>query len=862
MAASRLRFLFLVLSALGAFAGCKTEPPGPGPGAPATIRLVEGTVLSGVAGAELPAPLVVEVVDAAGKPVPNQIVNFRVVSGGGSVFAGTGLTNGAGRVQERWTLGPRVGDSQVLEARAVDNDTGASLVFATFSATARPDAPASMPIVSGDGQIGQARTALANPLVLAVADQYGNPVPGVSVAWTVEDGGGSLEASTTTTDESGRASNRWTLGPVATTQHVRAEAGSLIARFSTAGVGGIPATLRKAFGDQQSALQGTAILLPPTVKVADTLGSPVAGVVVQFAVTAGGGTIVQSSATTDGVGLASCGGWTLGDSPGANAMTASSQGLSSVVFSATATDAISISGAVSPGPSNLVGDAFVVFALVTSASPITSVVGSIGGTSVPFTYSTVRNCHTRIGCVLTFAWNGTLSGVGMSGPATVTLTARDSLGHQASSSVAVVVDRPPVVMVTLPAPDHLARPGIEVAASCIDDSPAGCGSLTLLAGPPDASEADCIAGDPSYSSPVAVGTTTLAQPVDLSASEGGTVHLCFVGTDAAGQKTGAFRRVHVESSPKLAVVTTVPGGWVLDVAGARTLYLEGAANTYTIRIQDSDTGITQDLGTHTLGGPYPRNSWIWNGYLTPHGALYEISEPDTYDYVLYEWRDGAESMIGPLNSFVFKVSGGFALTDERRRGLVRRDLLADTFAVVGTNTVDGDVAPNGDVVYVGGTWGEVFRFRDGTTTKISTDPVGVFAENSLPRTDGATVAYVKHGLLAIFDGTTEVLLPGIVYESVQPMVAGGWVVHQAYSSSNELEIRRHGPGGDELVLTGDPFPLQLAPDGTVIFRNQGRMLRSTPGAAPTDIAGAWEPVIYRDGRFLVLIGASVLEVLP
>lgn len=98
-----------------------------------SLSVVSGDQQSGAAGAELSAPLVVKVTKANGSPVSGQVVNFRVVSGGGSIFAGTAITDSRGIAQERWTLGAE--GPQTVEARAVSNTTGAPLVFATFNAT-------------------------------------------------------------------------------------------------------------------------------------------------------------------------------------------------------------------------------------------------------------------------------------------------------------------------------------------------------------------------------------------------------------------------------------------------------------------------------------------------------------------------------------------------------------------------------------------------------------------------------------------------------------------------------------------------------------------------------------------------------
>lgn len=106
---------------------------------PLSMSVVSGNGQQGPPGAELPDPLVVRVEDARGRPVSGQIVNFRVVSGGGSVFAGAAISNKSGLVQERWTLG--FGGLQRVEARAIDPATGAPLTFAVFAATLTDSIP-------------------------------------------------------------------------------------------------------------------------------------------------------------------------------------------------------------------------------------------------------------------------------------------------------------------------------------------------------------------------------------------------------------------------------------------------------------------------------------------------------------------------------------------------------------------------------------------------------------------------------------------------------------------------------------------------------------------------------------------------
>ena len=61
-----------------------------------TLDVVSGNGQSGVVGTEV-APLIV-IVRSNGNPVPLQVLNFRVVSGGGSVYGGTELTDDDGKL--------------------------------------------------------------------------------------------------------------------------------------------------------------------------------------------------------------------------------------------------------------------------------------------------------------------------------------------------------------------------------------------------------------------------------------------------------------------------------------------------------------------------------------------------------------------------------------------------------------------------------------------------------------------------------------------------------------------------------------------------------------------------------------------
>ncbi|HET8650538.1 MAG TPA: Ig-like domain-containing protein, partial [Gemmatimonadales bacterium] len=146
-------------------------------------------------------------------------------------------------------------------------------------------------------------------------------------------------------------------------------------------------TLERLTGDKQTGIAGQALPAPLVVRVHDKSGSAVSGVSVSFAVAAGGGSLSNSSATTDANGQASVT-LTLGPAAGTNnnQVTASATGLtgSPVTFTASATaPSPVVVGAISPdtltqgNQATITGSGF-------SATAVTNVV-TIGGVAATVT---------------------------------------------------------------------------------------------------------------------------------------------------------------------------------------------------------------------------------------------------------------------------------------------------------------------------------------------------------------------------------------------------------------------------------------------------------------------------------------------
>jgi Tol biopolymer transport system component len=118
-----------------------------------TLSVVSGNTQKGPVNTALPTALRVQVLNTAGQPVPNVLLDFVVTSGGGSVASGTQTTGANGYAKEQWTLGPRLGP-QTLQVRAATADTGGAGSYGNFTAMGTP--PNNVLVVTNSGPTGLA----------------------------------------------------------------------------------------------------------------------------------------------------------------------------------------------------------------------------------------------------------------------------------------------------------------------------------------------------------------------------------------------------------------------------------------------------------------------------------------------------------------------------------------------------------------------------------------------------------------------------------------------------------------------------------------------------------------------------------
>ena len=203
--------------------------------------------------------------------------------------------------------------------------------------------------VSGDGQEGPAFTQLDEPFVVSVLDQDSSPLAGAVVTFAVTAGGGllssasdtnpctitsSMSSTTATTDANGQAATRLTLGSEPGMNAVEATVEGLkpVTFTATAAAQARPHSLTKLCGDDQEGTSAAQLDEPFVVSVLDEDGAAIARVAVSFSVTAGGGTLSSTTATTNANGQAAS--WLTLSELGTNTVEATVEGLEPVAFTA------------------------------------------------------------------------------------------------------------------------------------------------------------------------------------------------------------------------------------------------------------------------------------------------------------------------------------------------------------------------------------------------------------------------------------------------------------------------------------------------------------------------------------------------
>jgi hypothetical protein len=941
----RLAFCALWLISATSCDNGSTDPARP----PAALQIVSGNEQEAVVGTELPEALTVRVIDDLGQPVAGQLVNFRVTSGGGSVFAGASITNAQGIARDRWTLGTSIGVVQQVEARAVDAATGDPIVFGTFTATTIAGPLATLTVVAGSNQSIIAGGTLPDSLLLRAFDEYGNPVAGASVQWSVPAGHGTLSTATSVTSDSGYASTKWTLGTTRGDYQATATAGEKAAVFSahvgssaptrlvvtagdnqqgevgtalsvapqvrledsygnpvegwgitfspTSGSGSIqttqlatgpdglasatwtlgirpgsqilrviasstvqltlqatatvgpPASITKYAGDGQVATAGSAVETPPSVIVKDRFANVIAGASVQFTAVSSFDAVTGSPALTNAQGIATVGSWTLGVNPGSHNLNAAVGDLPPVQFIATAETSSPITVTFeTPTTNQVVSDTILVSVRTSSPSPITQVRARVGTAEWPLTFSSG-------------SWRGTvvLTEPGF-GPFLlfVSATAQDGTVREVSRSI--IRDRKPTLVINAPLDFSVARPTLQVSATCMDDDPAGCAFMEARGG---------------GGVVVLTGTSQLEGTVSQAAYNGSLVAFSISARDSRGQVTTQVLNIFVEGSTSLTELATLPGQ-VFDLQGQRALYSRRGVNQLpltSIRRLDTQAEDSVQLASRM-------------GELTSLGAIFITGTGSASR--IGELRNGVSSFVTPeMRVDTLLAAGDYALFYQFDSALTRYTVSTSSSTIINDRVRDADLNESGEVVFGPARTPPspgIYRYRNGSLEIIAlSDANGSYNH---PQTDGQNVIYTRQTGTPAFqillrtpaetiELTTLLSPPQFYYpDRKYYRLSGGWAAYLAYTSIG-YRLTRRSPAGAYMELSesvtaygsyGTAFGLNaLSPNGDVVYTTgDGRRFLWRAGASAAVQIGSAVPakVIWRDGRFVFLIGRSILTVTP
>ena len=297
----------------------------------------------------------VTVINAAGGRVPDVEVTLSITSGGGT-FSNSRVTTGpAGTATSQLTLGSTPGNNYVVTATATNypsvekriSITGTQPPTGDTSEQRAAGEAAAIDVYDGDGQRGVPNARLSELLVVEVTDANGNPVSGERVTFRTTIGSGRFSPARPRTNGGGRAQT-WFTPTSSGTLRIAASVDGVSARaVFRVTTGAPPASLTKVSGDSQSGTPGDALANPFVVEVKDADGETIEGVPVAFSVTAGGGRLSETSATTDRNGRAETT-LTLGSRVGINSVEARVSGVDPVTFNTSIEPEILVAAANRP----------------------------------------------------------------------------------------------------------------------------------------------------------------------------------------------------------------------------------------------------------------------------------------------------------------------------------------------------------------------------------------------------------------------------------------------------------------------------------------------------------------------------------
>ena len=172
--------------------------------APSRITLVSGNNQTAYKNVRTDDPLRVQVTDVNRDSIADVSVKFSITRGVGQLSDANVRTDADGYAETHLT--PTSTESVRVEATADELNT-----TVRFTVNVKI-APARVVQISGNNQSGRLNRRLAQPFVVEVRDDSGDPLSGIVVRFEVAAGGGRLSGTTPRSNASGRAQTYLTLG--------------------------------------------------------------------------------------------------------------------------------------------------------------------------------------------------------------------------------------------------------------------------------------------------------------------------------------------------------------------------------------------------------------------------------------------------------------------------------------------------------------------------------------------------------------------------------------------------------------------------------------------------------------------------
>jgi hypothetical protein len=169
-----------------------------------------------------------------------------------------------------------------------------------YTSTVSANAPETVEMISGDDQTGRVNSALDNPFVVKVVDKNGNPVSGVTLAFTITESptgaiGQRMSNAAATTNAEGLTSSLLTLGSLPGVYQVTVSADGAGAVTFSARAEILAPSLITIVQQPVGTVAGSPISPSPSVRVTDIENNPIEGVAIT--VSLNGGEFADESTT-------------------------------------------------------------------------------------------------------------------------------------------------------------------------------------------------------------------------------------------------------------------------------------------------------------------------------------------------------------------------------------------------------------------------------------------------------------------------------------------------------------------------------------------------------------------------------------